>query len=88
MNGIDVSRIELEISVEIGQTSLTLGQITHLGAGDQLVLDAAADGPHVLLAGGTAIGTCDLVEIDGMWGARVVGLGAEAARLVIERRAA
>lgn len=88
MNEIDLSRIELEISVDLGQAQLTLGEITQLGLGDQLTLDRLADGPHVLLAGGQMIGTCQLVEMaDGSWGARVVELGADAARLVTERHA-
>jgi type III secretion system YscQ/HrcQ family protein len=64
----------LELSVEIARFTLPLGEIARLSIGDVL-LTGRPIGEHVTLRAGTrAIGTGELISVDGAIGVRIVTL--------------
>jgi flagellar motor switch/type III secretory pathway protein FliN len=69
-----IRTLELEITVDLGEANLTLGEIADLSSGDVVTLDRLADGPHLMRAGGQPWAWVDLIELDGQWAARVRSL--------------
>lgn len=73
--GPDVDRIPVRLVFDLGEHSMTLGELRRLRAGEFFDLQRPIDaGPVHIRANGTFIGTAELVDIDGRIGARVLTL--------------
>jgi type III secretion system YscQ/HrcQ family protein len=67
-----VDELELEVVVELARIKLTAGELSELGAGDVLQLGRPLVAPLELRVGGRAIARCELVDVDGEAGLRVL----------------
>ncbi|MGE4426882.1 MAG: FliM/FliN family flagellar motor switch protein [Solirubrobacteraceae bacterium] len=63
--------VPVELAVEIGRTTMTLGQALQLGPGSIVELRRLAGEPVDLLAGGRAIARGEVVVVDGEFGLRI-----------------
>lgn len=67
-----LSGVEVELSAELGRTSLELGDITSLVADRVLTLDQMADEPVTVYVNGTPYATARLVIVDGEYGIEIL----------------
>jgi flagellar motor switch protein FliN/FliY len=73
-NGADLRRLSdvlMELSVEIGRTRMTVGEMLQLRAGSIVTLERLAGEPVDLLVNGTAIARGEVVIVDEQFGLRV-----------------
>ena len=61
----------MQLSVEIGRTSMTVGETLDLRAGSIITLDRLAGEPVDLLVNGTPIARGEVVVVDEQFGLRV-----------------
>lgn len=74
-----LAQVRVELSVEIGRTSMSLGEALALGPGSVIALDRMADQPVDLLVNGKLVARGEVVVIDSEYGLRVTEVvGAEA----------
>lgn len=66
--------VGVELSVELGRTSMPIRDVLALGPGALLVLDTLAGEPVNLRVNGTLIARGDVVVVDGSYGIRVIEL--------------
>jgi len=66
-----IKNIPVQLSVELGRTQRTLGEILEFGAGSTIQLDKAADEPVDILAGGRHIATGEVVVVDDNFAVRI-----------------
>lgn len=73
-----LAQVRVELSVEIGRTSMSLGDALALGPGSVISLDRMADQPVDLLVNGKLVARGEVVVIDSEYGLRVTEVvGAE-----------
>lgn len=73
-----LAQVRVELSVEIGRTSMSLGEALALGPGSVIALDRMADQPVDLLVNGKLVARGEVVVIDSEYGLRVTEVvGAE-----------
>ena len=73
-NGADLRRLSdvlMELSVEIGRTRMTVGEMLQLRAGSIVTLERLAGEPVDLLVNGTPIARGEVVIVDEQFGLRV-----------------
>ncbi len=73
-NGTDLRRLSdvlMELSVEIGRTRMTVGEMLQLRAGSIVTLERLAGDPVDLLVNGTPIARGEVVIVDEEFGLRV-----------------
>lgn len=74
-----LAQVRVGLSVEIGRTSMSLGEALALGPGSVIALDRMADQPVDLLVNGKLVARGEVVVIDSEYGLRVTEVvGAEA----------
>jgi flagellar motor switch protein FliN len=66
-----LSEVAMELSVEIGRTSMTVGETLELRAGSVITLERLAGEPVDLLVNGTPIARGEVVVVDEQFGLRV-----------------
>ena len=66
-----LSEVAMQLSVEIGRTSMTVGETLDLRAGSIVTLDRLAGEPVDLLVNGTPIARGEVVVVDEQFGLRV-----------------
>lgn len=66
-----VQDVSVELSVELGRTRKTLGEVAQIGEGTIIELDKLAGEPVNLLAAGELIARGEVVVIDESFGIRV-----------------
>jgi flagellar motor switch protein FliN/FliY len=66
-----LSDVPMELSVEIGRTSMTIGETLDLRAGSIVTLDRLAGEPVDLLVNGTPIARGEVLVVDEQFGLRV-----------------
>jgi type III secretion protein Q len=64
----------LELTVQLGTTSLSLRQLAELAVGQIVPLGRPLAGPYEIHAAGRLVGQGELVDIDGELGVRIVAL--------------
>jgi type III secretion system YscQ/HrcQ family protein len=73
--GLDIDRIPVRLDFDLGEQSITLGDLRRLQPGELFDLQRRIDaGPLRIRANGVHIGTAELVDIEGRVGARVLTL--------------
>lgn len=79
MDGLQrLAQVRVELSVEIGRTTMSLGEALALGPGSVIALDRMADQPVDLLVNGKLVARGEVVVIDSEYGLRVTEVvGAE-----------
>lgn len=74
-----LAQVRVELSVEVGRTTMSLGEALALGPGSVVALDRMADQPVDLLVNGKLVARGEVVVIDSEYGLRVTEVvGAEA----------
>jgi type III secretion system YscQ/HrcQ family protein len=74
-NGLNVDRIPVRLTFDLGEQMLTLGELRRLQPGEYFDLQRRLDaGPLHMRANGSLIGTAELVDIEGRVGARILTL--------------
>jgi flagellar motor switch protein FliN/FliY len=72
--------VQVELTVEVGRTRMSLGETMSLGQGSVVTLDRLADKPVDLLVNGRPIARGEVVVIDEQFGLRITEVnGAERA---------
>ena len=66
-----LNQVQVELTVEVGRTRMTLGQALALGPGSVVTLDRLADKPVDLLVNGKPIARGEVVVIDQEFGLRI-----------------
>jgi flagellar motor switch protein FliN/FliY len=80
--GIDLLLdIALEVSVELGRTRMTIGELLALRPGSVIELDKLAGEPADILVNGTRIARGEVVVVDEKFGVRVLEVVSPAKRL-------
>jgi flagellar motor switch protein FliN/FliY len=70
--------VQVELTVEVGRTHMSLGETMSLGQGSVVTLDRLADKPVDLLVNGRPIARGEVVVIDEQFGLRITEvMGAE-----------
>lgn len=70
--GLDVDRLTVKLSFDVGEQMLTLSELRRLRPGEIFDLQRRLDaGPVYVRANGALVGTAELVDIDGRVGARI-----------------
>jgi flagellar motor switch protein FliN/FliY len=73
-----LAQVRVELSVEVGRTTMSLGEALELGPGSVIALDRMADQPVDLLVNGKRVARGEVVVIDSEYGLRVTEVvGAE-----------
>lgn len=73
-----LAQVRVELSVEVGRTTMSLGEALALGPGSVIGLDRMADQPVDLLVNGKLVARGEVVVIDSEYGLRVTEVvGAE-----------
>lgn len=73
-----LAQVRVELSVEVGRTTMSLGEALALGPGSVVSLDRMADQPVDLLVNGKLVARGEVVVIDSEYGLRVTEVvGAE-----------
>jgi type III secretion protein Q len=72
----DINEVPIRVSFDLGHTTLTLGKIQSLQAGEVLNLERTVDDYVTIRANGSAVGTGQLVDIDGRLGVTISKLHA------------
>jgi flagellar motor switch protein FliN/FliY len=63
--------VPVRVTVEVGRTRLTLGELTRLRPGSLLELDREAHEPADVLVNGKTVARGEIVTIDGCYGVRI-----------------
>lgn len=63
--------VPVQISVEVGRTKMTLGELVQLGPGSLIELDRAAHEPADILVNGRVVAHGEIVTIDRNYGVRI-----------------
>ena len=71
--------VAMEVTVEIGRTRMTVGELLSLHPGEVVELDRAASAPADLLVNGTLIARGEVVVVDEDFGLRVTEIVDDAA---------
>ncbi|HLH25556.1 MAG TPA: flagellar motor switch protein FliN [Chloroflexota bacterium] len=80
--GIDLLLdVALEVSVELGRTRMTIGELLALRPGSVIELDKLAGEPADILVNGTRIARGEVVVVDEKFGVRVLEIVSPAKRL-------
>jgi flagellar motor switch protein FliN/FliY len=80
--GIDLLLdVALQVSVELGRTRLTIGELLALRAGSVVELDKLAGEPADILVNGTRIARGEVVVVDEKFGVRVLEVVSQAKRI-------
>lgn len=80
--GIDMLLdINLNVSVELGRTSMTIGEVLALRSASVIELDKLAGEPVDILVNGTRIAHGEVVVVDEKFGVRVIEVVSRAKRL-------
>jgi flagellar motor switch protein FliN/FliY len=66
--------VPVRVTVEVGRTRLSLGELVKLGAGSLVVLDREAHEPADVLVNGKIVARGEVVTIDGAYGVRVTSI--------------
>jgi len=66
--------VPVVVTVEVGHTRLSLGELVRLGPGSLVVLDREAHEPADILVNGKIVARGEVVTIDGAYGVRVTGI--------------
>ena len=74
--------LDLPLTVRFGQTFMTLGALTRLGAGAEISLDRAATDPVELLVNGKVIARGDVVAVEGNYAVRITDIVSPSERLI------
>jgi len=64
----------VEVTVEVGRTQLTLGELVKLGPGSLVSLDREAHEPADILVNGKIVARGEVVTIDDRYGVRVTSI--------------
>jgi flagellar motor switch protein FliN/FliY len=67
-----LSDISLRVSVEVGSTSISIGEISRLAEGGVIELDRQANDLLDILANGTLVAKGEIVTVDGRYGIRII----------------
>jgi flagellar motor switch protein FliN len=79
-NSLDLLRhVAMEVTVEIGRTRMTVGELLSLHPGEVVELDRAASAPADLLVNGTLIARGEVVVVDEDFGLRISEIVSDAA---------
>ncbi|MGY1778992.1 flagellar motor switch protein FliN [Geodermatophilus sp. SYSU D01036] len=79
-NSLDLLRhVAMEVTVEIGRTRMTVGELLSLHPGEVVELDRAASAPADLLVNGTLIARGEVVVVDEDFGLRISEIVTDAA---------
>ncbi|HEY7068450.1 MAG TPA: flagellar motor switch protein FliN [Chloroflexota bacterium] len=82
--GIDLLLdVSLEVSVELGRTRMTIGELLSLRPGSVIELDKLAGEPADILVNGTRIARGEVVVVDEKFGVRVLEVVSPAKRLAM-----
>ena len=73
--------VAMEVTVEIGRTRMTVGELLSLHPGEVVELDRAASAPADLLVNGTLIARGEVVVVDEDFGLRISEIVTDAAEL-------
>jgi len=73
--------VAMEVTVEIGRTRMTVGELLSLSPGEVVELDRAASAPADLLVNGTLIARGEVVVVDEDFGLRISEIVTDAAEL-------
>ncbi len=73
--------VAMEVTVEIGRTRMTVGELLSLHPGEVVELDRAASAPADLLVNGTLIARGEVVVVDEDFGLRISEIVSDAAEL-------
>jgi flagellar motor switch protein FliN/FliY len=80
--------VAMEVTVEIGRTRMTVGELLSLHPGEVVELDRAASAPADLLVNGTLIARGEVVVVDEDFGLRISEIITDAAASEIGGRQA
>lgn len=81
-SGIDLLLdVTLQVSVELGRTRMTIGDVLALRSGSVIELDKLAGEPADILVNGTLIARGEVVVVDEKFGVRVMEVVSRAKRL-------
>ena len=78
LGGGVLGSVELDIAVELGNVSMTIGQLLRMGEGSVVTLNQSVGDNVVMLANGTRVASGEVVVVDGTLGFRVAELITEA----------
>jgi flagellar motor switch protein FliN/FliY len=67
--------VPVKVTVEVGRTSVTLGELCRLGPGSLVRLDREAHEPADILVNGKVVARGEIVTVDGCYGVRITDLG-------------
>ena len=66
--------VPVRVTVEVGRTSVELGELCRLGPGSLLQLDREAHEPADILVNGKVVARGEIVTVDGCYGVRITDL--------------
>jgi flagellar motor switch protein FliN len=66
--------VPVQVTVEVGRTSIHLGDLCRLGPGSLLRLDREAHQPADILVNGKVVARGEIVTVDGCYGVRITDL--------------
>jgi flagellar motor switch protein FliN/FliY len=67
--------VPVGVTVEVGRTSVNLGELCKLGPGSLVRLDREAHQPADILVNGKVVARGEIVTVDGCYGVRITDLG-------------
>lgn len=73
-----INSVELDIAVELGDVSMTIGELLRMGEGSVVTLNQLVGDNVIMLANGTPVASGEVVVVDGTLGFRVADLITEA----------
>jgi flagellar motor switch protein FliN/FliY len=73
-----LSGLALPVRIRIGSASMTVGELTRLGAGSVIALDRRVDEPVEVLIGDRVVARGELVSIDDEMGVRITEIAGAA----------
>ena len=65
-----ILNVPVELSLQIGRTSISIGELMQLGPGSVVELDRSVGEPHDVLVNGTLIAHGEVVVVDDQFGIR------------------
>ena len=66
--------VPVRVTVEVGRTSVNLGELAKLGPGSLLQLDREAHEPADILVNGKVVARGEIVTVEGCYGVRITDL--------------
>ena len=66
--------VPVKVTVEVGRTRMSLGELVKMGAGSLVVLDREAHEAADILVNGKIVARGEVVTIDGAYGVRVTSI--------------